>query len=543
MILSRLSEHLKYFLTLSVLPLFFYTLGIIILSLNDDFIIWQMLINGESRVLILSYPLSQLLVILYKTFSSISWYSLLLISILSINMWFMSKYLAEYTKNYTKSIVILFMIINAIYWLSISMTLVTFSLITTSILFIRNDFKFFILLLTLATFLRNDFFITLLPIIILPFIIFYRFPLTKKHLISIVLFCILLSINYTFPRTNQQYTEWLSFNSTRAYFADLKMKVNDPKNKLTEAQEEVLNFGWYMNDETLLPTSTVKEFSGSTLQATIEQFSLHHLPHRAIILVIFISFIYIGIQRKKYFVLYLALFLFIIAIISIRDVERTTLPLLFLLIMVLIESGQIVKVKPFFIIIFSFMIIAFAVKITPYIKNNLFAVEQNLILQKEFINLVNNSNLSYEVSLEFPFSMVAPNQIMIANKLLDEKHWIHFSKHHILISGWLVRHPYFYQTHHISNKNHYRKYNTYYEFLTAPSTVFIGGKESTATTAHYKAILKAYDEKYNSKRKNCSHAITLVKTTTNFTLSKFSNQCKKSKDIHDSLQSSPANQQ
>lgn len=527
-------DYIFYFLFFILIGFYLNLNGYVELATNDDRTLWDLLINGEKGTLILSYPLSSIFVDLYQKFPQIQWYSALLTGIMLINSFFFAVYINMQKQIALKILLfILFAILLINYWLNLSITLLTVSLLITAILFIQNKFTLFISLLIIASFLRTGMLVTFLPILLLSIALLYKFPLKKSHIAFLMLFFIILAINVLSPKINLQYSNWLTFNKAKSYFIDLRKE--DKHNILTLEQKKLLKLGWWIQDEGLLPSEKLKESAGSEAvvlqdsiaRLNIKYFNTHRYTYFMYLLLIMIFIL--GIVRKKYLILYLVLFSAIMFVIFTKDVERTTIPLLFLLLITLIASVSRIKKSKYHLSI-AYTFLALSVFILVLMLPRQFSTRYKYYgyakpLKKEFLNLLKTSQKECEMSINFPTPFSRASIVLMGNKLFDEKHWISFKDTPLLPTGWLSRHPFFYKSHHITTVDENRKYKNYYDFLMDNKTAFIGSK-GLIINDNSNNILSMYDKIYNQDNK-CKHEIKIIKTSQNFAISQIINNCDK----------------
>jgi len=526
-------DYIFYFLFFIFIGLYLNLNDYVELATNDDRSLWDLLINGENGTLILSYPLSSVLVKLYQFFPQIQWYSLLLTTIMIINSYFFALYISMQKQIVVKRLlVILFSVFLINYWVNLSITLLTVSLLVTAILFIQHKFIFFISLLIVASFLRTGMIVIFFPLIILSIILLYKFPFKKSHIAFLILFFTILAVNVFSPKLNPDYSNWLSFNKAKSYFIDLHK--NDQNHILTEEQNNLLKLGWWIQDEELLPSSLLIKSAGSrivVLQDSIKRLNMKYFKkHRYnyLIYLLLITIIIIGtIRRKKYLMLYLLLFSAVMFVIFTKDVERTTMPLLFIIVVIIIASfSRIAKSKYYVSITNTFLLLSILIllgRLPGQFSNRDMYYNEIKPLKKEFLNLLTSSEKECEMSINFPTPFSPASSVLMGNKLFDEKNWISFKYTLLLPTGWLSRHPFFYKSHHISTQERQRQYKNYYEFLMDKKTAFIASKGLTSS-ANADNILHMYDEIYNQDN-NCKHQTMIIKTSKNFAISKIQNNC------------------
>ena len=501
------------------------------LATNDDRTLWDLLINGERGTLILSYPLSSLFVLLYQNFPDIPWYSGLLSSIMLLHSYLFASYIHIQKKPLSKFFLgILFSLIIIIYWVNLSITLLTVSLLATALLFVQSRFLIFITLLILATFLRTSLVLTFSPIVLLSIILLYKFPLKKFHILALIFFTMVLLLNLLSPKLDKDYSQWLAFNKAKSYYIDLHKPAK--KNILTPEQTKLLQLGWWIQDEQLLPSETLIDSSGSKLiilKDSIARFNFNFfIEHRYkyLFLLFLLATIIITIERKKYSIIYLFLFSAISFVVFTKDVERTTIPLLFTYLIILLSSFQRLK-KPRYFMYYIFLIlnIIILIKILPMEFSNRHKYYKEIVpLKKEFLKLLNASNKQCEMSINFPTPFYPASSVLMGNKLFDEKHWISFKYTSLLPTGWLSRHPFFYKSHNISSLYTKRKFKNYYDFLMNNDTGFIASKDLLKDRNYYN-ILHNYDLLYNKDRPLCKHTAIIIKESKQFAISKIINKC------------------
>ncbi len=528
--------------TKHILWLFLYFTGIslaIILSgyaffsVNDDLTLWNFLTAGESGTLIMSYPLSALISTLYNYIPQVQWYSLILfIYMLVINMLF-AFYIPKLHDKYVKvfSIFIATIILIKV-WMGMTITLLTLLLIALSAPLIRNHQVSFWSLLLLASFLRNEIIVSILPLLIIAYLLLFRKrSLTQKKVISILILFSAILLNHFSPSLDSEYKEWLHYNSARTYFQDLKGP--EKKNIFSEDEKTIFHARWNQ-DTTLLPTEKVIQAAGSKIDVITNKFSkltikdiLITLYHHKLLIFLILITMYIIYKEQKYItkVLYASYPIALFPLLFIRDLDRVTFPLIILwsilLFIKLLKDQKITLLKSFLFISIFILIVELPAAAVRVLKKHEYET-----LKNEFVHLMDKYPMKYEPALVCPRSFDRNiGAVLREYRLFDESQWISYNNQDgFSPGGWAVRHPYFYKAHNISFKDETRKYKTFYEFLIDENTAFIGSKISDSTTNN--VILGMYDKKYINQE-NCHHEIKVLDESEHFSITQIIKKCGK----------------
>jgi len=532
-----LKEH-----SLQTILLFLYFTGISLamivsgytyLNDNDDWTLWNLLINGEPRTLIMSYPLSTLLSTLYKSFPQIEWYSITVFIYFSLISLLFSFYISYVNNKFLKVLSVLIATLILIHvWLQVSVTILTLLLVAISIPLIRKYQVLFWILILMASFLRTGIIFSLSPLFLLAYFLLCEknYFTSKRVLIILALFSVIL-FNYISPSLNKEYKEWMQYNMARSYFVDLKGE--DKKNILSK-DEKFLSYTWYAGDAVLLPSQKVIDAAGSAKDVAIDKLSMTLQSFRAILhlgwskerkhkLLIFLILLTLYIMYKEQSNLFRVYYLLFIAgffsLTIVRDNDRAIFPIIvlwgILVFLKLLKKQKIFLLQGFLLIAIPILIMDLPVK---RIVNN----TANQKLKNEFTQLIHKYPMKYEVASSFPRVLYDVGNVFMQSHLFDERQWIHSVKDNVLFSAWISRHPYFYDSHNISFKGEQRKYDNFHAFLLDQNTAFIGSKRSNPAVNDI--LLKMYDEKFEHSE-NCYHMIKVLDETEHFSLTQLIKNC------------------
>jgi hypothetical protein len=145
---------------------------------------------------------------------------------------------------------------------------------------------------------------------------------------------------------------------------------------------------------------------------------------------------------------------------------------------------------------------------------------------KEAHTLIAKSGKVCEVSINFPTASINTlNTLFKANYLFHEPDWMQLGNGEILPRGWLSRHPFFYQSHHISDAYTQRKFKDYHAYLIDENTAFFGSPYLVPDRSFKLYLLKAYDKKYLKSRPECRHRTRLIAKSRHFGISQIYIDC------------------
>lgn len=451
-----------------------------IVSINDDWTVWNLLRNGESRVLILSLPMAQTLVWLYSVFPSGQWYSLILLCgvVLSFAnvLYAFNRY--SHTSLYKYGVV--FSLIAFSYLLmNLSVSTLTVLLILSA--FLRSRTPFFWLSVSLAFLLRIEVAVTLVPVGILIALFlhsgsFRSYFISKKVDLLIILPILIYTYNSVALSSDTAYSNWRAFNSARAYFLD----YNGLKSSNTLPHDMVLMLNvWWLGDSTLLPSETLinaaKEKQISVVHA------LYDVELKRVILLLLIPIVFFLLNQVKFVAAapYIGIVLVIFILTNFRDVERITLPLLFIsltavsLKMMMLDRDRFALMHLYL----TFVSIAGALMFINTIAASQANEKVKAEIHAELTYLAQAfPHRKYEISIMFPMPIVLLDIALQDNPLFDEKTWVDTKKFHLMSGGWMQRHPYWYKEHNLSQGTTDRKYVDYMQMIIDRNMYFIGSK-------------------------------------------------------------------
>ncbi len=542
--INILNRHINTFFKIdikiqSVLVLFLYftavSLSIILsgytfLGSNDGLNLLAFLVDGESRTLIMSYPLSTLISTLYDKVPQVQWYSITIFIYMSVISVLFSIYITKLKDKHLQIILILLSTVILIHaWLGITITLMTLLLIVLAVPLIRDHQVAFWSLFLLASFLRMNIIVSILPLLVITYLLlFKKASLTIKKVIVILILLSAVLFNYISPSLDHEYKEWLQYSKARAYFIDLN--GIDKKDILSE-DEKIITHTWWVQDEVLLPTEKVIQASGSKTDVIINRFT--HLTtnntlgifyrHKLLIFLFLITMyiIYYKEQKISPRILYVLFVIGLFTLFIVRDTWRVTFPLVMLwsilIFLKLFKDQKITLLK-------SFLLIAALIWIIELPIRRIIHNQENENLKNEFIHLAKiHPTMTYEIPYSFPRDYDSNlGAVLSQNHFFNEGQWVSVDNDKLLLPSWIIRHPYFYKSYEISTKEEKRKYKTYYEFLMDGNTGFIGSKRTDSLLNT--AILKMYDKHY-PVQEDCHHAVKVIDELEHFSITQIIEKC------------------
>ncbi len=533
LIINNNRQTILLFLYFTAISLAMILSGYTYLNDNDDWILWNFLITGETRTMIMSYPLSTVLSALYDSFPQVEWYSITVFFYLSLISLLFSFYISRLNDKYLKILSICIVTIILIHvWLQVSVTILTLLLIAVSIPLIRKHQIIFWVLVLIASFLRTGIIFSLSPLLVLVYFLLFEkeYFSAKRIFIILTLFSVIL-LNYISPSMNKEYQEWLQYNKARSYFVDFK--GTDKKNILSE-DEKFLSYTWYAGDTILLPSKKIMEAAGSakdvainkifmTLQSFRSILSLawqKERNHKLLIFLILLTFYLMYKERSNFSRMFYLLFILgFFSLTIVRDNDRAIFPIILLwgilIFLKLLKKQQIFLLK-------GFLLLTVPIFIMDLPVNRILNNAENEELKNELVQLVHKYPMKYEVASSFPRTLYDVGNVFVQSHIFDEKRWIHSARDNILFSAWISRHPYFYYSHNISFKGEKRKYDSFYEFVLDENTGFIGSKIIDSKVNN--VILRMYDEKYTFSE-DCYHTINVLSETEHFSVTQLIRNC------------------
>lgn len=485
----------------TVIFIFFHLNDALFLSINDDFAVLNLLRNSSPYTLMLSYPTSQLLSELYDATPNIQWYSMLLFS--SILGSFVLLHSALYELRARKKLAkIHYMLINVfaisihVYLLlNITITSVTvWFLISSSFYWLATKRKSYIV--SLALLLRFDVALGLLPLVILFNLLHYGFnTVSNKRLARVLLFSLgIITLQIQLP--DQDYNDWLDWNTARAYYRDLKQEPAKD-NLLNSEQVNILQTSWWTYDEAMIPTINVIDSAGSKLNVillkikninfSILKKSFEDDLYKALIVSILsmsaiVFFKKSAVQTKLSLVL---IALFVVSLILVRNVERVTLWLLAgtsLLIWLktisliptrtnLAKSLKLLETVGVIVVIAIFSVRSY----TDYHENKRLSSISNQVKNDFHKTKSMYPDAIFIPSISFPLGSM-PRELFLG-ELFQEDDFIDYKRATgIGPAGWLSRHPFFYSFYMQEGYDSTTEAFRFYKLISSDNVYFIGYK-------------------------------------------------------------------
>ena len=526
------SEHIYYFIFFVLVSILYIVNGYATLATGDDWALRSMLLDkGIYGTLIMSYPLSYVMSHLYDYFPSFPWYSTLLSLVMGINFYLISQYIAK-RESFVQKIILLILSLlwMTFLWFNMSITVLTVTTMVIAAGLIHINLRLSFLIVFIASLLRTDMVIILMPYYLLSyFILRDKLSCNKKELLASILIILLIASSLFIQKQDKPYTEWQAFNKARSAMADTGI-VNIKPDFFSPVELFCTQAGWFQ-DPQLLPTEKMITTTPSLIDV-----GLYILPHvnfirflktykfKHWIWLLLVTSLFVMIlnrkNRKSIFLLFFILGIF--ALMIIRDVDRVTMPLLMLWAYLLFESlKSYKKINIVFIFIFTSL---FFYYISDQLGYRYF--KEISSAQKEARQLIKSSGKVCEVSINYPTNSNAElSTIFLYNYLFHEDLWLKINEKEILPTGWLSRHPFFYKTHHMSDASIKREYDTYYDYLMAEHTGFIGGKMLVNYEGFNMYLLGTYDKLYLKDKPHCKHKAFIVAESEHFTISQIRVDC------------------
>jgi len=530
--IKYIPEHIYYFALFAALSLFYILYGYASLGTNDDWALWGMLnAKGIYGTLIMSYPLSYLISHLYDLFPQIQWYSTLLALVVGINFYAVARYIATQHSILLKCILFIFALLWITYlWFNLSVTILTVTTMISAVGLLSRNLLLSFAFVLLASLLRIDIMLITLPYYAVAyFILRSSVRLHKKELAGLFLLLLLVAGSLFTQQQDHPYNEWRKFNKARAAIVDMGI-LDVSKGYFTPQERFCITAGWWQ-DKALLPTEKIVATTPTLsriLQNNIEKIHLLHFIKTYkfkewLWLLLSVSLLLMVLNHKNRKVFFIPVFAAgVVLLLITRDVERVTIPMIILWAFVLFET-----LRPYY-----FLRILFAALFTwimytyesPLLTYRYF--KENTALLQEAHTLIAKSGKVCEVSINFPTKPVNTlNTLFMANYLFHEKEWMQSGGKEILPGGWLSRHPFFYQSHHISDVYTQRKFKDYHDYLLSEDTAFFGSPYLVADRSFKLYLLKAYDEKYLKVRPECRHTTRLIARSKHFGISQIYIDC------------------
>ena len=515
-----------------VLFLVFTLFSVVLIKLNlsylgtiDDPYLREFLYNGENRTLIMSYPLSSVLVYLYGHFPQVQWLSWTFFLYMEAAIALYAYYISRMENRGIRISMILFGFVVLLFaWMNITITLLTLLLIVLAMPLVKRHQIAFWAFFLFASLLRDTIVLSVLPLLAVGYAMFFdRKYFTKKRFVAVSFLVLAVAANIYSPKLDGAYQNWLDFYHARVYFTDLHGK--DEKGIMSESENLIAN-SWYAQDESLLPSKKIMAAAGSELDVVVYRLThmklrhvLSELYHHKILLILllvtFYLLFYAQMSRRKK-VLYVVYIIGFFTLLFIRDVNRVTYPLIFLWMIFLVNDLlKLGKTKEIYAMFFA-ATVALIIDLPIY---NRMHQPKALEHEHELVELMKKHDYMYEPGLGFPVKVnSAFVDALSQNRMFDEENWI---SNYILPAGWMSRHPFFYRSHNIG-KGSGGKYAAYYDYLISAESAFVGSKDMDEEMNA--KILDMYDKLYGENGR-CHHEVVLVDESKNFSLVKVKRVC------------------
>jgi hypothetical protein len=350
----------------ALIPLVIAGIGHSFFSLNDDGAVLSLLRSGDARTFVISYPMSYLLVTLYKLNAQIPWYSFFVLGMLSTATATMTyavlsnKYADLVQKAVLLSFVLYFCLFssnNINYTTVVTLLFVSVHMLALSIDSAVSKLMI-VLLVPLVLLTRSgDVIMILLAFSALPLILngkSYK-SFAARGICFVVIFLAAFALS-TYPH-DSDYETYKKFNSARSAYNDLNypMKISS-----IDAEDENLFNYFFTYDEEVFPTALLTENAPTitnllqfrlynTGLKQIKETLFRHLPE---FMLIAVSILYVMYRRSLYnraFIAIISQVVMCMVLFRIRDVDRLSFGILFLMLsgIHLMPKSVEESIKPF----------------------------------------------------------------------------------------------------------------------------------------------------------------------------------------------------
>jgi len=350
----------------AMIPIVIAACGRSFFVLNDDGAVLALLRSGDARTFIISYPMSCLLVALYKLSAQIPWYSFFVLSMLSTSTATMTY--AVLTNKYADTVQKLLLLSCVFYFCLFYSNNINYTAVVT-LLFVSVH----MLALSMDSLASKLMIALLVPLVLLTrsgdvmliLLVFSALPLilngkSCKSIALLTAFFALLALAAIalnkYPH-DSDYATYKKFNSVRSAYNDLKYPINI--SGVDADDEQIFNWG-FPYDEELFPTKTLIE--NAPTAADLVEFRIQNagfkktmetlLRHVSEFILIAVSTLYVMYRRSflnRAFIAIVGQVVMCIVLFLIRDVDRLSTGILFLILsgIHLMPKSVEESVKPF----------------------------------------------------------------------------------------------------------------------------------------------------------------------------------------------------
>lgn len=488
-----------------------------------------------------SYPLALIVGYLYHVFPNVEWYSIVMTFYVLMIMVILSLYIVKIdlgkfwlTILFKLALFILSLILLTYMMLQINVATLTLFLIVSAVPLIRRHMILFWSVMFIASFLRQELVFSILPLFVIAYIInIDRQHLnTKKIVISLLLLLGVLFNHFSY-HLNKDYSKWMDFTEKRAYYTDFG-GFADHHNLLTRDEYHLVRT-WWILDLDLYPADKVYKAAGTISDIAQARLSSYRnikyvfRRHPIIYWLLGLSFIVALILKSGLRIGWYLLFTMgLIALLVVKDVERVTLPLFLLWMMMLFvdlwyaKSQKMKWIRQGLMLLIIIAVGNILVKKLPMDKITHYKEKEALFY--EFKDIIQRNHMHLEITSGFPSSWERLIEALMQNHLFDEKNWVGYDRE-LLLSGWLTKTPFPYKQHDISFDGVKRKYNNFHEWMLAKDSGFIGSKgERRHIRPFLKSnLMKMYDEKF--PKEGCYHTPIVVDQSKHFIIHRIVQKC------------------
>jgi len=541
-ILSEKNQYIILFLLFSSLSILFIITNHTFLGIQDETQLQATLKAGDVFNYDTSYPLAVIVGFLYSTFPNLEWYSIMMTFYVIVIMGLLTLYIVKIdlgkywlTILFKLALFILSLIILTHMMLQIDVATLTLLLVVLAVPLIRRQTILFWFLIFIASFLREQIIFSILPLLVIAYIInIDRQHLnTRKIVISLLLLSGILFNHFSY-HLDKEYSEWMDFTQKRAYYTDFGGSTNH--NNLLTHEEYELAKTWWILDLDLYPSNKVYKAAGSVMDIAQKRLSSYRnikvifIRHPIFYWLLALSLIVALILKSWLRIAWYSLFAVgVIVLLVVKDVERVTLPIILLwVIMLFVDLWYASSQKTKWIrqgLMFLLIIVAANIIFKQLPMDRITHYKEKEALFYEFKDIIQRNHMHLEITSGFPASWQKLVEALMENHLFNEKNWVGYDRE-LLLSGWFTKSPFPYQQHNISFDGVKRKYNNFHEWMLAKDSGFIGskGERRHASVFLNLNLMRMYDEKFPPKY-GCYHTPVIVDQSKHFIIHRIIQKC------------------
>jgi hypothetical protein len=515
--------------------------GYTFLGVQDELQLQATLKAGDVFNYMTSYPLALIVGALYSQFPSVQWYSVMVTLYLVMIMAIMSFYIVKIelasdleTRLLRVTLFVLALLFLLYNLLQVNVTTLTLGLVVVAVPLIRMNIIAFWVVLFAASLLREQIIFSILPLVVIVYLLnIDATHLKKRQLLwsAVLLFGVLF--NHFSYYLHSDYRNWMEFTQKRAHYTDFGGATNH--DNLLTYEEYQLAKSWWILDHDLYPVDKISYAAGSMVDIVKKRIETQYIIKKLfrkypLLYGLFALSLVVAWMMRSWVRLggYLLFGVGVVTLLLVKDVERVSLPLFLLWLMMLFvdvwhryQRGRGVVLGGVMLgIVMASIVLLFdrlpLAKIDQY--------EQKEALHQELKGLIKRNQMNLEITSGYPSSWGKLIEALMQNHLFEESHWVGYDRE-LLLSGWLTNAPLPYQQHEISFGGVERKYPNFHAWLMDEKSGIVGSKGEGHHIQPFLArnLMRLYDEKF--PKKGCNHAPIVVDESQHFIIHRIVQRC------------------